>query len=280
MSGTVHTATISREIQLPQAHLILPQLHAFYMEFHPGPEYATLIESISVLHDREILTSFNGTKFASQHSSLCVELSDDSEETRAHIYFCAPHTAARQRETLVDGWVIRFRLNKLPSPALTARAVQVLQDIDSEAWFSVKNAKTPDRLRSSLNKILRLLWAHIDQDLTSLTGIDLDEDRKFSVRTRRRRLKSAIGLTPKTHQSLRRFHRVLGDIANSSTRLTDLADDHEYADQAHLTREFRSKAGLPPGKFRRIWNSQANVVFFRDKELGPNIRFALAIGGG
>ena len=61
----------------------------------------------------------------------------------------------------------------------------------------------------------------------------------------------AVGLTPKHYQRVQRLHTLLRQLAGGgSPSLAALAADGGYADQAHLTREFRALAGITPSEYR------------------------------
>jgi AraC-like DNA-binding protein len=72
----------------------------------------------------------------------------------------------------------------------------------------------------------------------------------LSKRQVRRRCVAAIGYGPKTLQRIARFQQMLAvahtDVAE---RLADLAVEHGYTDQAHLTSESRRLTGLTPATF-------------------------------
>ncbi|MCK2243136.1 MULTISPECIES: helix-turn-helix transcriptional regulator [unclassified Crossiella] len=70
-----------------------------------------------------------------------------------------------------------------------------------------------------------------------------------SERSLRRRITGAVGYGPKTLARILRFQRVLRD---NQGNLADLAAAHGYADQAHLSREFRRLAGHPPSSGRTV----------------------------
>jgi AraC-like DNA-binding protein len=72
----------------------------------------------------------------------------------------------------------------------------------------------------------------------------------LSKRQLRRRCVAAIGYGPKTLQRIARFQQLLA-VAHKEVdgRLADLAVEHGYADQAHLTSESRRLTGLPPAIF-------------------------------
>lgn len=63
--------------------------------------------------------------------------------------------------------------------------------------------------------------------------------------------RSAVGLTPKHYYRVKRFTTVLEHLANSrAANLAELATSAGYADQSHLTREFRDFAGVTPTEYR------------------------------
>lgn len=61
-----------------------------------------------------------------------------------------------------------------------------------------------------------------------------------------RRFAAVVGLSPRRYASLRRFERALA-LASGPKRLTQVALDAGYYDQAHFNREFRRFAGTSPG---------------------------------
>jgi len=65
-----------------------------------------------------------------------------------------------------------------------------------------------------------------------------------------RRFGRYLGLPPKTVGRILRFQRVVGELRGPSS-LAELAVAHGYADQAHLTRDFRALAGVTPAEYRR-----------------------------
>ena len=69
----------------------------------------------------------------------------------------------------------------------------------------------------------------------------------YSQRHFTRIFTECVGLGPKTYCRVRRFGRVLDRMtADPLSQLADLAAAEGYADQAHLTREFRALAGVTP----------------------------------
>jgi AraC-like DNA-binding protein len=132
------------------------------------------------------------------------------------------------------------------------------------------------------HQLLRAGGAVRVSDLASQTG--------WSSRYLTSRFRTEVGLTPKAAARVIRFSRARALLARAATepaatepaskpgtpaanggdlRLADLAVECGYFDQAHLAREFRSLAGLPPSRwlaeeFRNVqdprWLSEATWV--------------------
>ena len=79
---------------------------------------------------------------------------------------------------------------------------------------------------------------------------DIVTETGFSQRHFTRTFTQWVGLAPKTYCRVRRFGRVLKQMdAILAPNLADLAAAEGYADQAHMTREFRALAGLTPAQY-------------------------------
>jgi len=62
--------------------------------------------------------------------------------------------------------------------------------------------------------------------------------------------RSNVGLAPKQFYRIQRFSTALARIARGGMPLADVAVSSGYADQAHLSREFRELAGVSPSAYR------------------------------
>jgi AraC-like DNA-binding protein len=72
----------------------------------------------------------------------------------------------------------------------------------------------------------------------------------WSVRRLSERFGAELGVTPKAAARIARFDRARRALQSTTEpRLADLAADCGYYDQAHLAREFRELAGLPPSQW-------------------------------
>ncbi|ANY09571.1 helix-turn-helix domain-containing protein [Pseudonocardia sp. HH130630-07] len=75
----------------------------------------------------------------------------------------------------------------------------------------------------------------------------------WSRRHLQHRFGSQIGLAPRTTGRVLRFAAAARLVGGGTGALAGIAADCGYADQAHLTREFRALAGTTPTGFRSEW---------------------------
>jgi len=75
-------------------------------------------------------------------------------------------------------------------------------------------------------------------DMAALSGV--------SIRTLDRDFMRQTGLTPGEFLQITRYHAARKAIRAAKCSLSDIAAEHGYADQAHMTREFRRYAGKTP----------------------------------
>jgi AraC-like DNA-binding protein len=82
---------------------------------------------------------------------------------------------------------------------------------------------------------------------------DLATETGWSSRHLASRFRAEIGLTPKAAARVIRFDRakqtLIRHVHDDGYQLADLAADTGYFDQAHLAREFRALAGVPPSQW-------------------------------
>jgi AraC-like DNA-binding protein len=97
----------------------------------------------------------------------------------------------------------------------------------------------------------------------------------LSMRSFQLRFRAAVGLTPKEFARLVRLQATLRALDGGDARITDVASDSGFADQAHATRELRRVTGLAPARLR--------AALRRDRDGDVAVRLAAAFlrsGGG
>ncbi|HZH02691.1 MAG TPA: helix-turn-helix domain-containing protein [Myxococcaceae bacterium] len=90
----------------------------------------------------------------------------------------------------------------------------------------------------------------------------------------------AVGLTPKRYCRLQRFQAALVAARRSKADLPwiEVALAAGYSDQAHLVRDFREFAGIPPSLYRALAPARANHVPVRlPSGRSPGFNFVQAL---
>lgn len=115
----------------------------------------------------------------------------------------------------------------------------------------------------------------------------LSETVRASPRILRRYFDRFAGLSPKQVDRVLRFQGALADLARRpANSLPDIAMHHGYADQAHLSREFKRLSSVSPGWFRNniqslgdtslpIWRGLSRDFYYRPSK--PVISFARGV---
>lgn len=110
-----------------------------------------------------------------------------------------------------------------------------------------------DILSSRLPRVhaIHPLVAHALRRFDVAAGVEeVAFETGFSQRHFTRTFTEWVGLTPKAYSRVRRFSRFLETmIASSAPDLAGLAAEVGYADQAHMTREFRRFTGVTPMQY-------------------------------
>lgn len=88
---------------------------------------------------------------------------------------------------------------------------------------------------------------------------ELARTTRLSTRQLQRICARETGMAPRSYLRLLRFRAAVSGIQSPDAALADTAAASGYADQAHMTREFQSLGGLPPGRVR----ARANGPFIR-----------------
>ena len=101
---------------------------------------------------------------------------------------------------------------------------------------------------------VRYAWRTLLATRGAVSVAELAEETGWSSRHLDNRFRSEIGLTPKAAARVIRFDRARRMLmhrvgSGAAPALADLAAAGGYYDQAHLAREFRGLAGVPPSRW-------------------------------
>jgi AraC-like DNA-binding protein len=128
----------------------------------------------------------------------------------------------------------------------------------------VDSATLDERIETAVERFIATAGkARIDATASS-AGMSM---RGFQIRFRQ-----CVGLTPKEFARLMRLQATLRALDGSDTRISELAADTGFADQAHATRELRLATGLTPARLR--------AELRRDRDGDVAVRLAAAFVRG
>jgi AraC-like DNA-binding protein len=117
---------------------------------------------------------------------------------------------------------------------------------------------------------VRKAWRLIRQGRGSTPVAAVASDVGWSTRHLEHRFRGEFGITPKSAVRLTRFERSVEVVRDPRRRLADVAAECGYADQAHLAREWRELAGLPPSR----WRAEDDLAFVQDDEAARSAAWA------
>jgi len=126
--------------------------------------------------------------------------------------------------------------------ALAVRIVRLFVD-PSAINLAPSNGLSRERLR----RVCDYIEAHLDDrlTLTEVAGVACLSPYHFS-----RSFKQAVGVGPRRYIVQRRVARAKTLLRRTNQPLSWVAQEAGFADQSHLTAEFRRQIGVTPGQFR------------------------------
>ena len=157
---------------------------------------------------------------------------------------------------IVEGWVDLADLPGIDGAALTARVRDLVAEDPErvEGHLAALDAvcaaleRLPlDREGELVNELVQL----VESDSSVLRVDQLTARASMTERTLQRLVQRRTGLSPKWLIQRRRLHEAAGRLAAGEVDLAGLAAELGYADQAHLTTDFRRVTGVTPGVFVR-----------------------------
>ncbi len=92
---------------------------------------------------------------------------------------------------------------------------------------------------------------------------ELADELGYSTRQLRNLFHTWVGLGPKQFLQVSRFKQLVAHLAADRSKVPDwaaLAPEFGYADQSHLTHEFRRFVGMSPGRYAALYAGQENFL--------------------
>ena len=198
---------------------------------------------------------------------LLFVLSREDSRIRARCFLVGPRS--RFADVVMAGRILacgaRLRpgalplLTQFPASDFTDRSVRVEDVFGARGKALIEQL---DELRSPIPVIARISdflnhkWAgqnrlaHLPFGRYARVG-DMAGQTGLPVRTLRSRLMQHVGLSPKRVIRIERLHRALMGSRGRSIAWAEIAASSGFADQAHMTREFRDLLGESPTAWSR-----------------------------
>ncbi|PSL46567.1 helix-turn-helix protein [Chitinophaga niastensis] len=204
---------------------------------------------------------------------------------------CGPHEQPyliSSHTSQTDCIVIKFtsfglsRFINIPLNTLVNQVVDATDIFDKEmtTLFSrLEDHSSPiQRIRLLENYLLQRLNEPVNTDISifrmagqialqqeNLSIPTLLEDIPLSIRQTERRFKQLIGTDLQTYLRVCRFNAAKKLLLHStSRRLTDIAYNAQYYDQAHFSNEFKRLSGIRPGKYDACGESRHAAPHTKD----------------
>ncbi|MCM3844720.1 AraC family transcriptional regulator [Pseudonocardia sp. DR1-2] len=146
------------------------------------------------------------------------------------------------------------RLDELDDPVLAALPARLAAEPTWDGRFALVSALLADRLLDDRARLpapeVRYAWDRLSATAGRVGVAELAAETGWSRRHLQSRFRSQVGLAPGTVRRVLRFARAAELVGGGRDPLALVAAECGYADQPHLSREFRALAGISPAAFR------------------------------
>lgn len=139
------------------------------------------------------------------------------------------------------GLTARLRAVMEPDPGDPARPARARAEVEAV----VATWGEPDEESHLVNLVVE----RVETDPTITTVARLSEVVGVSERSLQRLASRRLGLSPLWLIRRRRLHEAAGRLREGTSRVADVAAELGYADQAHLSRDFRRATGYTPAAY-------------------------------
>ena len=256
-------------------------LPAFYAEFAPLPQHSSVVDHVYVLKDCGMLTA-DRQVFASPFRELSFTYRRSDHVHK--VIVVQPSFGHRKRNQAFHGW--SFGVRSKPSVHWSSGTDgPPFADCQSRLAQAVLSGPSCIDVLSILDQLVNgLTKQSADRSGEVYHFLDVSQFQVArlatllgqSVRTLQRRLKTSTGLPPKRFLAVERFRRAVQAVPMRNAKLSVVAGDLGFSDQAHLTREFQRHAGLSPGAFQQCRGIRGQVVrFVQDSGSPTRLRVAV-----
>ncbi|WP_173003232.1 helix-turn-helix domain-containing protein [Chitinophaga sp. SYP-B3965] len=142
------------------------------------------------------------------------------------------------------------RFTSMPMSELTNQVVDAVNIFGHELHsFYHQLKEAPNRIPLLEDFLLKYFKTPSQIDTAIFTATSL-QDIPLSIRQTERRFKHLVGVDLQTYIRICRFDKAKTLLLHKNpTRLTDVAYDANYFDQAHFSNEFKRLTGVRPGKY-------------------------------
>jgi AraC-like DNA-binding protein len=251
-----------------------------YRSFEPASELAPFLEcywSWQVEPNSRVLDDIlpdAAPEFIVHFASIPFVQTESGEWRQQHraFLYCAAHRAVKLSiHEPMRLFAIRFRpwgvgmfskasmVNMLDRPVPPFESLNELGDELVAALVSVKSdssrVEMADKLltgalrsRSRIEPRLRMLLEVAGGGACS--SVEMARKLSMSGRSFSRLWNDVVGIQPRQFVKLMRFHKAL-EMIDTGINLKQVAADCGYSDQAHMARQIKAIAGLPPSSLRR-----------------------------
>lgn len=115
-------------------------------------------------------------------------------------------------------------------------------------WIKVQAEKNRERRDNMMQYAASVIAG--SKGNVALKGLQIE--LQLSERTFERKFKEYIGISPKLFSRICRFQSSMHQLRqNGFSKLSDIAFDHDYADQSHFIRAFKEFAGFSPLQYQK-----------------------------
>lgn len=151
-------------------------------------------------------------------------------------------------DTCVDASMLTVRDHRsLPEQLVNTRSATDRIGLLA-SWIKVQADKNQERRDNIMQYAVSAIAG--SKGNVALKGLQIE--LQLSERTFERKFKEYIGISPKLFSRICRFQSSLQQLrANDFSKLSDIAFDHEYADQSHFIRTFKEFAGFSPLQYQQ-----------------------------